>query len=138
MRQVPPAQLVLYAHGSRDARWRATFEHLAAVTASQVGPEAVRLAYLELSAPTLAATAERAARAGVVRLRVLPLFLAPGKHVRDDVAARVAEARAQHPQLEIELLPSVGEDERMRSLLRDLASEAATRPWTGATRRGTK
>jgi sirohydrochlorin cobaltochelatase len=127
MREAPSTQLVLYAHGSRDARWRSTFEQLAAVTASQVGPDAVQLAYLELSAPTLAATVKRAARAGVGRLRVLPLFFAAGKHLRDDVAARVDEARARHPQLEIELLPSVGEDERMRSLLRDIAREAATR-----------
>ncbi len=51
-------QLVLYAHGSRDPRWRATFEELAAEAGAV-------LAYLELSAPTLDEVIDQAAGAGV-------------------------------------------------------------------------
>ena len=115
-------QLVLYAHGSRDPRWRATFEELAA----EAGSDTV-LAYLELSGPTLDEVIGRAAGAGVSRVRVLPLFLAVGKHMSEDVAARVAEAGARHPGIDIELLPAVGEDERVRSAIREVVREAAAR-----------
>ena len=126
MKRPPPELLVLYAHGSRDPRWRATFEELAAAAAAEAGTGAVRLAYLELSAPTIAEVIGDAARAGIVRLRVLPLFLAAGKHTSEDVLARVDEARVRHPALDIELLPPVGEDVRMRSLLRQIVGDALT------------
>ena len=123
MRQLPSELLILFAHGSRDPRWRATFEELAAAAAVEAGTDLVRLAYLELSEPTLEDVVERAVDDGAVRLRVLPLFLAAGKHLSEDVAKRVDEARATHPGLDIELLPAVGEDERMRSLLRQIVAE---------------
>lgn len=126
MKQRPPELLVLFAHGSRDPHWRATFEELEAAAAAEAGPDAVRLAYLELSEPALDQVIGQAARAGIHRLRVLPLFLAAGKHVSEDVAARVDEARARHPGLDIELMPAVGEDERLRSLLRQIVAEAVT------------
>ena len=123
MRQLPSELLILFAHGSRDPRWRATFEELAAAAAAEAGTDLVRLAYLELSEPTLQDVVERAVDDGAVRLRVLPLFLAAGKHLSEDVAKRVDEVRATHPGLDIELLPAVGEDERMRSLLRQIVAE---------------
>ena len=115
--------LILFAHGSRDPRWRATFEELAAAAAAQAGTDMVRLAYLELSEPTLECVVARAVGDGVVRMRVLPLFLAAGKHLSEDVARRVDESRAAHPGIDIELLPAVGEDERLRSLVRQIAAE---------------
>lgn len=124
MRQLPSELFILFAHGSRDPRWRATFEELAAAAAAEAGTDLVRLAYLELSEPTLEDVVERAVDDGAVRVRVLPLFLAAGKHLSEDVAKRVDEARAAHPGLDIELLPAVGEDERMRSLLRQIVAEA--------------
>jgi sirohydrochlorin cobaltochelatase len=111
-------QLVLYAHGSRDPRWRASFEGLA-------GEVGATLAYLELSGPTLDEVIDRAAAAGASRVRVLPLFLAVGKHMSEDVGARVAAAGARHPGVAIELLPAVGEDERVRAALRQVVREAA-------------
>ncbi len=111
-------QLVLYAHGSRDPRWRAAFEELAAEAGAV-------LAYLELSRPTLDEVIDQAAGAGVSRVRVLPLFLAVGKHMSGDVGARVAAAGTRHPGIEIELLPAVGEDQRVRAALLQVVRDAA-------------
>jgi len=44
----------------------------------EVGFDRVRLAYMEFAAPDLISAAGEAARDGVTKLRLLPLFLAGG------------------------------------------------------------
>jgi sirohydrochlorin cobaltochelatase len=117
--------LILLVHGSRDPRWREPFERLAAGLAGDLGAAAVRLAYLELIPPTLMEVAAEAARDGVGRLRLLPLFMAGGTHVDRDIPAQAAAVRERFPNLAVEVLPSIGDDARFIRLLRDLASEAA-------------
>jgi len=44
-------------------------------------------------------------------LRIVPVFLGQGGHVREDLPAAVEEVRARHPELSVELRLAVGEDE---------------------------
>jgi len=118
-------RLILFVHGSRDPRWREPFERLAAGLMAELGEGAVRVAYLEASPPTLLETAEEAARDGVTRLRLLPLFMAGGLHVDRDIPAQAAAVRRAFPGLTVELLPPIGDDARFIRLLNDLAKEAA-------------
>ena len=120
-----PDRLILFAHGSRDPRWRATFEKLTADLSSDLGPGSVRLAYMEFAAPTLLDVVEEAARDGVARLRLLPLFLSAGGHVLNDIPPQVEAARSRHPEIEITVLPPIGENPRFAALLREIAIEAA-------------
>lgn len=118
-------RLLLLAHGSRDPAWRAPFERLRSRLTETLGEDRVALAYLEMVGPSLDDELDRAAGDGVRRVRVLPLFLAAGAHVRRDVPERVAAFRARHPDTEVEVLPQVGEDERMVGQMEMLAREAA-------------
>ena len=52
-----------------------------------------------------------AARAGAESVRVVPLFLAQGGHLKRDVPVLVEAAREKHPGCRIELVSAVGEDE---------------------------
>jgi sirohydrochlorin cobaltochelatase len=128
---VPPStatRLVLFAHGSRDPRWRAPFERLEQSLRDALGAERVTLAYMEFTGPTLLDAAEEAARDGIAVLRVLPLFLSAGAHVATDVPAQAVEARRRHPHLVVEVLPPIGEDPRFVALMKAAASEALERP----------
>ena len=118
-------QLVLFAHGSRDPRWRQPLEHLAFEMARTLGHDRVRLAYMEFVGPTLMQVAEEAARQGVERLKILPLFFSAGAHVAEDIPPQVAAAALCFPQLEIDVLPPVGEHPRLRAVLKEIAEEAA-------------
>src|SRR5512139_2718070 len=118
-------RLVLFAHGSRDPRWRAPFERLAADLAAELGPDRVRLAYMEFVGPTLAEVAAEDARDGVARLRLMPLFLSAGAHVAQDIPQQVGAARQAHPALRIEVMGPVGEHPRFVALVRELARDAA-------------
>ena len=124
MRPTAEHRLVLFAHGSSDPRWCETIERLTLRLAADCGQPSVRLAYLQLAPPTLHDVVAEAARDGVHRLCVLPVFLSSGGHVAQDVPPLVEDARRQFPHLEIELLPPIGEDPRFAQLVCQVASEA--------------
>jgi sirohydrochlorin cobaltochelatase len=116
--------LVLFAHGSPDARWRAPFEQLARELQAAHPAPAVQLAYMEFATPSLEEAAVVALAAGIRRLRLLPLFMAGGGHVGRDIPRMVAAVEERHPGLSIEILPPVGEDTRVQSAIRRIASES--------------
>ena len=102
--------LILFAHGSRDAQWAEPMHAIARLIEARTdAPARVDLAFLEFMTPTLAAAIASAAAAGVKRIRVAPLFLGAGAHLRRDVAALVDAARGVHPNLTIEVCGPMGE-----------------------------
>ncbi|HET9951408.1 MAG TPA: CbiX/SirB N-terminal domain-containing protein [Candidatus Eisenbacteria bacterium] len=117
-------RLLLFAHGSRDPRWRAPFETLERTLRAELGEERVRLAYMEFVGPTLPDAAAEAVRDGVATLLVLPLFLSAGAHVAHDIPAQAEEARRRHPTLNLDVLPPIGEDPRFVTLMKAVSREA--------------
>lgn len=110
-------RVLLLAHGSSDQRWCDTFEALAAPTLQSL-PEA-RVAYMELASPTLEEEVEKAVTEGIREIRVVPLFLAAGRHLRKDVPAMLEDYR-QRFGVDITLLPPIGEDPRLAQVLKDI------------------
>jgi sirohydrochlorin cobaltochelatase len=98
--------IVLFAHGSREPAWAQPFESLAALLAKQF---LVRNAYLELMRPSLDEAVAALAAEGAQRVRIVPVFLGQGGHVRDDLPKLAAAARARHPGVEIVLERTIGE-----------------------------
>lgn len=114
--------IILLGHGSRDPQWRAPLDAVADRIRARHPGAMVTVAFLELSAPSLqGAMADLAAR-GVQRLRVLPVFFGMGKHAREDLPAEVQQLRQAHPELQIEVLPSIGEHPAVLDLLASLAA----------------
>ena len=99
------AGIVLFAHGSRDRDWARPFDQLADILRTKHnGPVAV--AYLESMAPTLE---EAIGALGVDRVRVVPVFLGQGGHVKDDLPRLIAAAQKKHAGVTIQLDPAIGE-----------------------------
>src|SRR5438552_239111 len=102
--------LILFAHGSREPGWAEPFEQLAArirVTA----PEAqLRLAFLELMQPDLTSAAAQLVAAGVDTIRVVPIFLGQGGHLRRDLPLLIENLRTQFPQAKFACAAAAGED----------------------------
>ena len=113
--------IVLFAHGSRDPRWREPIEAVARAIEARSPQTPVRCAYLELAQPDLARAVHALVEAGVQRLRVVPMFLGMGKHAREDLPRLVEDARLRHPGVWIEVAGAVGEAPELVSLLAELA-----------------
>ena len=116
-----PQALVLLAHGSRDAAWRAPFEAIAARISAQMALQQpglqVRCAYLQLCAPDLAQVAADLCLAGCQHIAIAPLFLGAGTHMREDFPVLLAAVQAQQPDCTFALLPVLGDDAQMQGLM---------------------
>ena len=103
--------LILFAHGARDPRWAEPFERLRGKI-QRARPELpVALAYLELMTPDLDTAVDQMVASGCRQLRVVPVFLGQGGHVRRDVPELIERAAARHAGLAIELASPLGEND---------------------------
>jgi sirohydrochlorin cobaltochelatase len=71
--------------------------------------ERIVLAFLELMQPSLPACAASLHGEGVRSLRVVPVFLGSGGHLKDDLPGLVADIRGRYPDLDIAVEPPIGE-----------------------------
>ena len=115
--------IVLFAHGSRDERWRAPVEAVAGRVAALDPAARVACAYLELVAPDLETAVGALVAAGARSIRVVPLFLGMGKHVREDLPRLVEALRVRYPAVPISLRQAVGEAPDVIELLARKALE---------------
>ncbi len=113
--------IVLLAHGSRDPLWLLPIEAVADAIRARDPEALVGCAYLELCNPDLVKAATDLIASGAGQIRVFPLFLGVGKHAREDLPLLVAQVRAQHPGVLVELLPTAGEHPRLTALMADIA-----------------
>ena len=113
--------LILIAHGSPRPAWRASVERLTETLQGTIGRDAVRLAYMEGTPPTLMDVASDAIASGAVRLRVLPLFLTGEGHVDKNIRPLVREVQQRYPQATVELLPPAGQHPLFLEMLRQIA-----------------
>jgi len=103
--------ILLIAHGSRRAEANADLEHIAGAIRPQF--PFVTCCYLELAPPTIEEGGIACVEAGATDVVMLPYFLSPGIHVREDlieardalatrfpaVTFRLAEPLGRHPLL---------------------------------------
>ena len=101
--------LILFAHGARDPQWARPFQQLVAELGELLPGERIVLAFLELMQPSLPACAASLYGEGVRRLRVVPVFLGMGGHLKEDLPKLVAAVRQTFPDLEIIVEPPIGE-----------------------------
>ena len=119
-------RLILLAHGSRDADWRKSFEVFRDDLARELDKDSVDLAYLELAPPTLEEAVTKAAGEGIEQIRVLPLFMAMGKHLDRDLPKQIQKIAAGFPKVKIELLPAIASDSTVYNAMKAAARKAAS------------
>ena len=75
------------------------------------------LAFLELMQPSLPACAAALHAEGVRSLRVVPVFLGVGGHLKKDLPEVVAQIRAKFTDLQITVEPPIGEQPEVISAI---------------------
>jgi sirohydrochlorin cobaltochelatase len=113
--------ILLFAHGSREAGWAKPFESIARQLA---GEFLVELAYLEMMKPTLEEAVASLAARGAQRVRIVPLFLGAGGHVRGDLPKLAQAARERHAGVEIVLERTIGERAEVTDAIAAVISKA--------------
>jgi sirohydrochlorin cobaltochelatase len=106
-----PDAIVLFAHGARDPAWAQPFQAIANAMRERDPATPVTLAYLELMQPSLSEAVAGLVAHGARAVRVVPLFLGAGSHVRRDLPELLATLRAAHPGLTLDATPAIGESQ---------------------------
>ena len=114
--------LVLFAHGSKDPQWREPFEKLAVSVGQKMPAVAVALAYLEHSASLEEALGMLVAK-GALSVRIVPIFLGYGGHLRHDLPRLVEQLRPSYPALKIGVEKPIGEQPEILEAISQLIAK---------------
>ena len=98
--------IVLLGHGSRDPEWSQPLEKIAVSLGKRLPAIPVFLAYLE-HGPSLEEAVTALAAKGALSIRIVPLFLGAGGHVKEDLPRLVSEAK--RPDIRLVLDKPIGE-----------------------------
>lgn len=101
--------IVLFAHGSRDPGWARPGLRLKALLAERMPGALIEAAFLEHMTPSLEQAAAALLSRGAGELSVVPVFLAQGAHLQEDLPRRVAALQAAHPGVPVRIAPPIGE-----------------------------
>lgn len=101
--------LILFGHGSRDPRWAEPFHRLRELLQQSRPEVSVQLAFLELMQPDLSLAVQELSDQGIRTIRIVPVFLGQGGHVRRDLPTLCEDLAQQFPELDIRLAAAVGE-----------------------------
>lgn len=122
------AGILLVAHGSRVESSNQEIQILAdklrshlTINSGNVEP-VVEHAFLELAEPSITDAIDKCAGYGISQLRVLPYFLAAGRHVRDDIPEEIDQGIRKYPQMNISVASHVGTSDMMLELLLNMST----------------
>lgn len=116
----PQSALILFAHGARDPAWADPFHRIVARVRRLHPQTRVELAFLESMQPDLASVIARLG-SDFQRVSVVPLFLAQGGHLREDLPRLIDAIRGNHPGLRIDVAPAIGDSEELTDAIADWA-----------------
>jgi sirohydrochlorin cobaltochelatase len=101
--------IILFAHGARDPEWARPFQRIRDKMLARQPDAVVVLAFLELASPSLEQAVEGLVARGHSRIRVVPLFMAQGGHLKRDLPQKIEALRKRYPQLSIDASLPIGD-----------------------------
>ena len=116
--------LLLIAHGSRRPEANADLTHLAGALRDRGRYDCVQVSYLELADPTIQAGGTACVEAGADEVILLPYFLSPGVHVREDLTDARDELAAKYPGTTFKLAEHLGRHPLLLEVVEQRARDA--------------
>jgi sirohydrochlorin cobaltochelatase len=103
--------LILFAHGARDPEWANPMRRVQASILQRARDMPVALAFLEFLTPTLPESVATLVAQGCDKIVVMPMFIARGGHLKNDLPGIIEVLRSTYPKVEFSLGGAIGEDE---------------------------
>jgi sirohydrochlorin cobaltochelatase len=117
--------IILFAHGARDPEWAAPFGIIKQQLQAARPEVQVELAFQEFMTPSLEAAVAQAVARGARHIVLVPLFMAQGGHLKQDLPLLVGKIREQHPQVELQVLPAIGDAPEILQAITDWVLRSA-------------
>ena len=109
--------IILFAHGARDPEWARPLYRLQRMLQERMPNAMVEPAFLEHMTPDLEGAAGGLIARGATELSIVPVFIANGGHLREDLPRRVAALSAIHPSVPVRIAPPIGEVDTILSAI---------------------
>ncbi|HUL41675.1 MAG TPA: CbiX/SirB N-terminal domain-containing protein [Burkholderiales bacterium] len=119
MQTNPESAIVLFAHGARDEHWAAPFRKIQSMVRDKKPGVSVELAFLELMRPTLDQAVASLVARSIKNISVIPLFMAQGGHLKQDLPRKLAEVRQHYPTVTFRVSAPVGEAQTILAAITD-------------------
>lgn len=119
--------VVIVDHGSLRAESNDLLLQVVEAFKRQTGMAIVEPAHMELAEPSIGDAFDAAVAAGASTVVVTPFFLAPGRHIQDDIPRLAAEAAACHPGIEYQVSEPLGAHPALINALASRLDEAVRR-----------
>ncbi len=116
--------LLLVAHGSRNQEANDDLYHVVAVLRQRGLYPIVEASFLEMAEPGIRAGAARCVALGADQVILVPYFLSPGVHVRQDLQTLRTGLEQEHPRQRFILAEPLGRHETLIDLVALRAQEA--------------
>lgn len=101
--------IILFAHGARDPEWAQPFHKIRDLVVEQFPTTPVKTAFLELMQPSLVDAVTELHAQDIQHITLVPLFLARGGHLKQDIPRLMADIQQLFPSVQIDTAPAIGE-----------------------------
>ncbi|MEP7064393.1 MAG: CbiX/SirB N-terminal domain-containing protein [Gemmatimonadota bacterium] len=110
--------ILIIDHGSMKPEANHMLECVGELVQRMAGESViVRVAHMELAAPTIADGFEACIAAGATEIVAFPYMLSPGKHSTRDIPRMVAEISAAHPEIPVQVTTAFGVNEQLAGVV---------------------
>lgn len=101
--------MILFGHGARDPEWRRPIDAIHAAIIKTLPQVRVEIAFHEFIGPGLSEMVARLHADNHREIIVVPIFIAQGGHLRQEVPAEIESLRSRYPDCALTLEAAVGE-----------------------------
>ncbi len=119
-----PRAVIIIGHGSRQDEANETVRETARALSRLGGFGPVVPAFLKFGEPDFRSALEGLIVKGFYEIMVMPYFLYPGAHVREDIPQEICRVQKKHPHVRIRLCRTLGFDEKIIEVVADRLEEA--------------
>jgi sirohydrochlorin ferrochelatase len=118
--------ILIIDHGSMKEAANQMLECVGELVQQMAGKEViVRIAHMELAAPSVADGFAACVAAGATEIVAFPYMLSPGKHSTRDIPRMVAEISANYPGISVQVTPAFGVNEQLAAVVLSKAGIAS-------------
>ena len=118
--------LLVIDHGSRNLKANQTLAEVCEMVAKKATGFIVKKAHMECAQPTIEQGIVSCVQAGATSIIAVPYFLAPGRHVSEDIPRLLRLGAKSFPHLSIKLSPPLGPDPLLATILLNRSLQATS------------
>jgi sirohydrochlorin ferrochelatase len=115
--------ILILAHGSKKRETECILNSLVDKVKNKTGEELVVPSYLQFSDQNLEKGVELLVNKGAKNIRIVPMFLFDGVHVREDIPGELDEIKERFPGVDIKMGRHIGDDDKLVDIIVDRISE---------------